>query len=318
MQMILNELSARFPVESQGDGKQLMAAFLETYFEVKRIIRNDSILLDQDYRSFELAHGYRIEQWRNDPTVDMEDKRKFRTLLNKSAVYNSREFEQENGLDFRTEFQCEEHSSRGCLLAYEMDGVAVSFLSSAHWKKPEIKGTYIELLEDEHLEQYSVSIPNVSCTENIAVFKPYYEQKKEERRYIDILSGQDILRCADELFPNLVFCENAVRGCQRNVGGSETGQVYKRLLELQRAAETMGSMFDKHVLPKATPESDVTLQQFSGEHTFRLPDGSAQLFSWHIRYTGGYAGRIFFYPVPEKKIIYIGHIGHKLPTVKYH
>ena len=103
MQMILNELSARFPVPSVESGKQIMDIFLNTCFRVKTIIHNDSILLDQDYRSFELASGYRIEQWRNDPTVDVESKRRFRVLLNKSVVYNSEEFDQESDIDFKTE-----------------------------------------------------------------------------------------------------------------------------------------------------------------------------------------------------------------------
>lgn len=318
MQMILNELSAKFPVQSPEEGKVLMGTFLETCFAVKKIIGNDSILLDQDYRSFELAYGYRIEQWRNDPTVDVEDKRRFRTLINKSAVYNSEEFEQENVWDFRTDFQHKNYSSKGCLLAYEMDGVAVSFLSSAYWKTSEIEGTYTELLDAGDLKQYQVTIPNVSYMENVIIFKKYYEQKKEEWRYMNILSGQDILQSADHMFPNLVFCENAVRGCQKNVGVSEAGQVYRRLLELQRVAEGMETMFDKNLLTKATTESEATLQRFSDEHTFQLPDGKIQKFSWHVRYTGGYAGRIFFYPVPQEKIIYIGYIGQKLPTVKYH
>ena len=318
MQMILNELSSRFPLESPEDGRQIMGFFLDTCFEVKKMIHNDCILMDQDYQSFELARGYRIEQWRNDKEVDVEQKRKFRTLLNKSVVYHSEEFEQEHPWDFRTEFQHRQCSSKGCLLVYEMDGVAVSFLNSEHWKIPEIEDAYIELADDGTLERNLVSIPNVSYTKNVEAFRRYYEQKKEERRYTDILSGQDILRCAKEMFPNLVFCENAMQGCRKNVGVSEVGQVYKRLLELQRAAEGMKGRFDKNILTKATPESEATLKQYSLEHTFRLPDGKIQLFSWHVRYTGGYAGRIFFSPVPKEGIIYVGHIGHKLPTVKYH
>ena len=80
----------------------------------------------------------------------------------------------------------------------------------------------------------------------------------------------------------------------------------------------MKDVFDENTLTRATPESEATLKQFSQEHTFGLPDGSVKRFSWHVRYTGGYAGRIFFHPVPERKVIYIGHVGHKLPTVKYH
>lgn len=318
MQMILNELSARFPVESTEKGRQLMDHFLTTCFEVKDIIHNDSILLDQDYKSFELAPNYRIEQWRNDSAVDVENKRRFRTLLNKSVVYRSAEFEREQEWDFRTKFQHKEYVSKGCLLAYESDGVAVSFLSSEHWKISEIEGIYTELVEDGELRECQVKIPNVSFDENVRIFRSWYEHKKEAYRYRDIVCGQDILNCANVMFPNLVFCENAIQGCRKNVGISEAGQVYRRLLELQRAAEAMGEKFDKNILTNATPESGVTLDRFAEEHTFLLPEGDTQLFSWHVRYTGGYAGRIFFHPVPGKKNIYIGHVGHKLPTVRYH
>jgi len=316
--MILNELSARFPVGTIAEGKQIMVSFLETYSRVKKIIDNESVLLDKDYNSFELASGYRIEQWRNDSTVDVEYKRMFRGLINKSAVYNSKEFEQENEWDFKTEFQHKEHTSKGCLLVYEMDGVAFSFLSHKHWEEPKLEGTYIELGDDGELAYLQVEIPNVSNHDNISIFKKFYEQKMEELPEGRIISGQDILRYTEQAFPNLKFCENAILGCKKNVGVSEARQVYKRLLELQRAAEAMGQKFDKNLLAHATPESDVTLKRFSEEHTFQLPDGRNQLFSWHIRYTGGYAGRIFFYPVPAEKIIYIGHVGHKLPTVKFH
>lgn len=318
MQMILNELSAKFPVGSAEDARKVMQIFLETCHEVKGIIHNDSILLDQDYRSFELAAGYRIEQWRNDPTVDVENKRRFRVLLNKSAVYNSAEFEEEKNWDFRTEFQHEKRASKGCLLVYEMGGVAVSFLSDEHWKTAKIEGAYIELTDDGDLHESLVEIPNVSFEENVEKFKEFYARKKEEWRYTDIVSGEDILKHAQKAFPNLVFCENAVQGCRKDVGISEAGQVYKRLLELQRAAEGMEVNFDKNMLAKATPESRVTLERFEEEHTFMLPNGKVKVFSWHIRYTGGYAGRIFFYPAPEEKVIYVGHIGHKLPTVNFH
>lgn len=318
MQMIVNDLSARFPADSVDRGKQIMELFLETCFKVKNIICNDSILLDQDYRSFELAPGYRIEQWRNDPAVDREEKRKFRVLLNKSVVYNSQEFEQEKPWDFRTEFLHKKCTSKGCLLAYEQEGVAVSFLSNDYWKTSEIEGLYVELSDDGELKESQVQVPNVSFDENIKTFQKYYGRVQDERRYTDIKSGADILECARMTFPNLVFCESAVRGCRKNVGVSEAGQVYKRLLELQRAAETMEGTFDKNVLTNATPESEATLKQFTNEHTFCLPGGIVECFSWHTRYTGSYAGRIFFHPVPAEKIIYIGHIGHKLPTVKYH
>lgn len=314
MQMIINDLSAKFPVDSVTEGRQIMNVFLNTYSEMKRIIVNDSVLMDQNYYSFVLAKDYRIEQWRNDPAVDVENKRRFRSLLNKSVVYDSMEFDTESECSVIIEDK--EYRSTGCLLVHETDGVAISFLSEECWREPELRGNYISLDDEANIAELPVKIPNVSCEENVKYFGEKYEEKKEEWRR-EIRSGQDILKYRDMVFPNLIFCENAINGCCDNVGVVEAGQVYKRLLELQRAAEQMGQQFEKESLPKATPETSVTLEQYAVEHTFLMPDGNAQLFSWHIRFTGGYAGRIFFHPDAIQKKIYVGHIGHKLPTKKY-
>ena len=314
MQMIINDLSAKFPVDTVAEGRQIMDGFLNTYSKVKKIIINDSVLLDQNYCSFELAKNYRIEQWRNDPVVDMETKRRFRSLLNKSVVYNPSEVELES--EFNLEIQGEKYISKGCLLAYETDGVTISFLSDDYWKIPEISGNYVAFDEDENLNEEYVQVPNVSCQKNIESFGEKYEEKRKEWRS-EIRSAQDVLKGKDVVFPNLIFCENAIKGCYKNVGVTEAGQVYKRLLELQTAAEKMENQFDKNLLTKASPETPQTLEQYETEHTFLLPEGNAQLFSWHTRFTGGYAGRIFFYPDIKQKKIYKGHIGHKLPTKKY-
>ena len=314
MQMIINDLSAKFPVDTISEGRQIMDSFLNTYSKVKKIIINDSVLMDQNYCSFELAKNYRIEQWRNDPVVDMEAKRRFRVLLNKSVIYDPSEVELES--EFDLEIQGKKYISKGCLLAYETEGVTISFLSDDYWETPEISGYYVTFNEKDELKEEHVQVPNVSCQKNVEPFEEKYKEKRKEWR-AEIRSAQDVLKCKETRFPNLIFCENAINGCYKNVGVAEAGQVYKRLLELQVAAEKMGNQFDKRLLPKASPETPLTLEQYETEHTFLLPEGNAQLFSWHTRFTGGYAGRIFFYPDTTQKKMYIGHIGHKLPTKKY-
>lgn len=132
MQMIINDLSAKFPVDTISEGRQIMDSFLNTYSKVKKIIINDSVLMDQNYCSFELAKNYRIEQWRNDPVVDMETKRRFRALLNKSVIYDPSEVELES--EFDLEIQGKKYISKGCLLAYETEGVTISFLSDDYWE----------------------------------------------------------------------------------------------------------------------------------------------------------------------------------------
>lgn len=314
MQMIINELSANFPASSVEEGRIIMQKFLQTYFDVKKIIYNECVLLDKDYRSFELAENYRIEQWRNDPKIDREEKRRFLALLNKSTLYNPEEFEN----DMATEFMHDGKASIGCLLTYELEGVAISFLTHDDWKNEKIDGLYLSYSEEEDaIQEKQVNVPNVSCDNNVSSFSDMFEQQKKNLVQNTIRSGADILEYMDTVFQNLIFCDNAIQGCKNNVGVSEAGQVYKRLLELQNVAKAMNTKFDKNSLAKATTESSETLKRFEQEHTFLLPNGKTQLFSWHIRYTGGYAGRIFFYPVERENKIIVGHIGHKLPTVLY-
>lgn len=73
--------------------------------------------------------------------------------------------------------------------------------------------------------------------------------------------------------------------------------------------------FDFEKLTYATPETDKTLKMFAEEHKFLLPNGQIKLFSWYVRFTGAYAGRIFFEPMLQEAKVYIGR---KLPTARYH
>ena len=91
-----------------------------------------------------------------------------------------------------------------------------------------------------------------------------------------------------------------------------------RLFELNTYCENWhDGLFDYDKIPtKITPESDATLKKYSSEHTFLCPDGTNHLFSWHARLTPD-AWRIYFHVDEDKKLLTIGHIGHKLPNVLY-
>ena len=131
--------------------------------------------------------------------------------------------------------------------------MTISFLSDDYWETPEISGYYVTFNEKDDLKEEHVQVPNVSCQKNVEPFEEKYKEKRKEWR-AEIRSAQDVLKCKETRFPNLIFCENAINGCYKNVGVAEAGQVYKRLLELQVAAEKMGNQFDKKLLPKASPE----------------------------------------------------------------
>jgi hypothetical protein len=127
---------------------------------------------------------------------------------------------------------------------------------------------------------------------------------------IEYKNGKDILDHAQEAFPNLIFCKNAEKQLENENNCMNATQIARKLKKLQEHT-VLGTE-----LINATPESKPTLEHYENEHTFLLPNGQQQLFSWHLRFTGNsIAGRIFY--EIEGKNCFIGHIGSKLPTVKY-
>lgn len=319
MQMVLNELSAKFPCDSEIHAREVMQTFLHTYSRTAKIIGNSMILLDQNYNSFLLSQDYRIEQWRNDGQVDRETRRMFGIMLNHSVIYKEEEFASEHEELVCSEFRHEDRSSLGCLIAYESDGVSISFLSDDYWRCPDITGIYSTIDEETgEITEGEVTISNVSCDENVDVFEKYYGENYCKSIRENLSSGADILENKDTWFPNLVFCDNAQRQLKKDIGKVDASQVYSHLADLQRVAEGLEGGFKMESLAHATPESSVTLDEYKDEHTFLLPDGRMELFSWHVRFTGSMAGRIFFLPDEENRKIYIGHIGKKLKSVLYH
>lgn len=316
MQMILNELSADFPLQGKEEGKRVMGLFLQTYVMMKKLLKSDRILLDRDYNGIFVAENYNILKWRNDPDVDCEEKRMFLSLLNRSATYDSAVDDEESLKLLEMETLINGKSSLGCLYGYLLNGCMISFDTADIWRKPNLLLTLRKLKGNEISEQ-EVILPNVSNRETFESFKIKFSGVIKQDLLDKFLIGKDILQKRTQIFPNLVFCDNALRQLRSMNNPVIVRQVCIRLMELQEYFSEQHSSFDKDELKNATLESKSTLKYYEAEHTFRLPDGRYKIFSWHIRFTG-IEGRIFFLPDVKNKICYIGHIGSKLPNVTYH
>lgn len=313
MHLILNDLSAQFPVANPYEARAVMTSFLKAYQVARKATGSDNLILDRDYNHIFLTPEYCIAQWRNDDAVDMEDKRAFRSLIQRSDTYDS--FPVEEISEFKAAL-CERPSD-GCLLAYLLSGCCLSFLCDKIWDVPFIKGSYCFLNEETgQTDNYEASIPNIASVTTAMTFSQTHGEQIQREQQTAFVCGEDILAHADE-FPNLVFCKNAEEQLIRERRRNSVSQIARRLIELQKYFETAVGAFDAQQLNHCTPESQKTLTQYQFEHTFLLPDGRNILFSWHLRFTGEYAGRIFFQPDMVSKKCYIGHIGPKLPAVRF-
>ena len=107
--------------------------------------------------------------------------------------------------EFDLEIQGKKYISKGCLLAYETEGVTISFLSDDYWETPEISGYYVTFNEKDDLKEEHVQVPNVSCQKNVEPFEEKYKGKKRKEWRAEIRSAQDVLKCKETRFPNLIF-----------------------------------------------------------------------------------------------------------------
>lgn len=309
MQLVLNELSADFPLKNEYEGKRVMADFIDTYSLTRKILKNDRVLLDMDYNGIYLAPDYNIGKWRNDSSVDEDQKRMFRSLLNKSLIY-------ENVVDREENVKIDGKIARGGLYAYLDNDCLISFSSDAKWLTDTIDAVY-DGTNEEIDDKKNITIPNVANNDTVNSFQKKYSNLIFDDSLDTINVGADILMHEKDMFANLVFCDTAKRQLKQEKNPVLVRQICKRLLELQKYFETAPKAFDKEKLNHATPETPATLTQYKREHTFQLPTGEYEVFSWHMRFTGNVKGRIFFFPDIANSKCYIGHIGGKLKTVLF-
>lgn len=317
MQLVLNELSFIFPTDCIEMGKKLFENFLTTYINARKQNLSDQVILDKNYKYFEIAPEYNILKWYNDNDIDKKLKDAFRSLINKSYVYDSKDFE-EAAFDInQSEFKLSHNRSAiGCLIAYETDNCVISFSAADCWNNSQIDGNYSTLDNEETIESpIQVSVPNISNMDNLNSFLLNYSSKLQTDFLSKFKSGSSILAQREKDFPNLIFCNNAIEQLNNEVDPIRSRQIAKHLLELQTYFANCNTKFDKSAIKHATPESKATMQKYKAEHTFQLPDDSYRQFEWHVRFTSGHAGRIFFLPDAPNHQCYIGHIGKKLPTV---
>ena len=133
----------------------------------------------------------------------------------------------------------------------------------------------------------------------------------------EVDSGSDLWKRREELFPSLQFCETAGEQIQALPSGNPMLRpIMKRLSEFENFCKNWheGPFDPQEITGRVTLESQVTLERFGQERTFRCPDGNERIFSWHARLTPG-AWRVYFYPLEDKRQLIIGYFGSHLQTV---
>ncbi|RCW60878.1 hypothetical protein [Halanaerobium sp. ST460_2HS_T2] len=316
MQMVLNELSLDFPATDIENGKKLFKDFMLVYLEAINSGISRSIILETGFDNTVLAPGYPVAKWRNDHDIDRELKRVYIRMNDRAEFFS----EYLNVSDLLSEFYYNDRSSKGLLIAVELDFLAISFLSDELWNTSKIQGEYRKLIEsgeDTEVNCKETCVYNVSSVEHVDHNSDWINEILAKAK-TNLDDSKELWKKRNEFFSELVFCESVKKQISGfRVTSPEFKQIIKKLDLLNDYFVTWdGEFFEREKIPNVDPESQETLNRYEEQHTFSPPDNEPLLFSWHIRFTGSSkAGRIYFYPHAETGKCIVGHIGSKLPTV---
>lgn len=314
IEMVFNELSTIPPATDIYKARIWMSNFTDLMINatargVKRILRTR-----EDFYSILLAPEYSIAYWYNDNSVDKEQKRFFYSISTKIPLLAGLENTEYADFERLSDFTFEGENAPGLGIAYLIEALAISILSSEKWNKSNL---IIQLIrfEEKSLIERDVFVNHASKTEHIDNLSDWINGRLKD----NIIDIKDLWIRRYELFPSLIFCDS-VEDQISNIFPNNPifHQIKNRLFEMQSFCDqwSKGPLIVKNLPGLATPESQATLERFAAERMFRCPDGETRIFSWHVKLTPG-AWRIHFFPIENIRKIIIGYIGPHLPTVRH-
>ncbi|MEA5599368.1 hypothetical protein [Rivularia sp. UHCC 0363] len=309
LEMVLNELSLKTPARDILTARKLMSELIGTLRQattngVKRILRTSD-----EIHSLELAPNYPIARWRNDPEVDREESRFFKTLVTKAPFWTDlfEEFKDEFDL---SEIRYQGEVVKGIGFALVIDGLPVSFNSETRWSNSYLSLEVSRIDDNEEIVSETVEIVHASCRNHLKEHNNWIKNRVRT----EIYNGEELWNQREELFPSLEFCDDVYKqiNCLDN-GKPIFRQVIKKLFELEESSKKWvdGAFKLETLASKASVESQSRIRQFDSELTFKCSDGEKRFFSLHVRITPG-AWRLHFCTELRPGKIIIGYIGSKI------
>ena len=318
LEIILNELSLKNPATDINTARYWISNFILTLKAIKKSSKSITLRTQYDFHSAQLALNYPIRRWLNDREVDREERRFLRNLATKSPFSEDivdveiKDVQENTAI---SEFYYEGVLAIGLGIAYLLDALSISILSESQWNCSRLNLDVLTIDENEELIHEEIELYHISCRDHVQEHTDWIQNRIK----IPISDGVELWNSTEELFPRLEFCDSVGKQLQNIKRGQlELKWVREALSLLDSCCQnwTSGSFSSEGYSIEISGESQVTLNQYSQERTFRCPDGQERLFEQHIKLRVC-NWRIHFYPKEEPGKIIIGYIGRHLPTDKY-
>lgn len=321
LEMVFNELSARTLAPDISTARQWMAELIRTMVAAKGCGLK-AMRTKEDFFAIILAENYPLSRWLNDPEVNKDERTFLLTRATKTPLCVDI-----TDVKIKTiqDSDCELGSlqgtqAEGFKVAYYLETLAISFNSESLWNSSRIKLELIQIDDDDEVIQESVEVLHASQKNHVLEHANWIKNRLQSER----LSGMEIWKRRDELFPSLQFCNAGNKQLQKLHAGDEKLQpVLEILYELENCAKNWetGSFNLEGTSLDVSGESQQTLnnKEYRKKRTFLCPDGKERLFERHAK-EREHNWRIHFFAEVSKegkRKVIIGYIGLHLPTVNY-
>ncbi|ABZ98613.1 Hypothetical protein LEPBI_I2529 [Leptospira biflexa serovar Patoc strain 'Patoc 1 (Paris)'] len=258
-----------------------------------------------------ISEGYSIKNWIYEGRGD-----DLRTLLLgvsvKPFIDEEREEIVSEFIDTKVEVELEDKShniSLGIFGAYLSQSITIGFVFQKYWERVIFA---IRVYNGDEVAS-NETIQNIYSPNSIQQFdietKIYLALKKE------IESMEYFIHKISKFFPQLFFCENAKEQLSRiSVGDMRFNNLLKKLIRLNaKVSSWLDGWFDfKNLGIECSPDSPERIRKTLDKRSFLCPDGIIRVFSYHLKWSiGKDEVRLYFFPDPENRKIYIGYIGNK-------
>lgn len=133
-----------------------------------------------------------------------------------------------------------------------------------------------------------------------------------------IRNGQSLIENVQEMLPYLSFGSKAIEQA-REFRGSELffHEVLHHLFILNKTMlEWTEGPFTPTLDFSSESKSTLEREEYAKMRDFLCKDGIKRQFTLHSKIKSANK-RIYFFPIPEQKIVHIGYVGDHLPTTKY-
>jgi hypothetical protein len=306
MNLVFNELSLLDMPQNNFEATKIMNNFVTCYHETMRsnLGFDRSIKSNIDLSAININSALHVSKWRNN--TDKDIKLAFLGMCQRQCIYSIDDDMLES------EVICTNgRRGIGLLKAFIDSEATISLASDLLWESICINAEFHTLEDNEVKKIKIVNISNeIDVKSNLDRIQLLFRDKAYRCD-----TPESLLSEHDILFPSLIFHENVIKQLKTQVQLMHIPAIVKKLyeLELYFSKWSTGS-FNHKDLTYASPQSQETLKKYKTEHTFDFNNESV-LVSYHLRYTGNIAGRIYFAPCHKTRKCRICSITNKLLTV---